>query len=97
MMTWITLASGEQGWVSVVSEFYGPFAIDLARAEQLMPEVKTGPEPIGVLVRMRSRTGHSLGALRKFISQQFPDCRHTEAWLEKIGVSCPKDGGDIVA
>jgi DNA topoisomerase-1 len=37
------------------------------------------------------------GRYGKFIScSNFPDCRYTEAWLEKIGVSCPKDGGDIV-
>ena len=26
----------------------------------------------------------------------FPDCRHTEPWLEKIDVTCPKDQGEIV-
>ncbi len=37
------------------------------------------------------------GRYGKFIScSGFPNCRHTEAWLEKIGVACPKDGGDIV-
>jgi DNA topoisomerase-1 len=37
------------------------------------------------------------GRYGKFIScSDFPNCRHTEAWLEKIGVKCPKDGGEIV-
>nr|HMN61613.1 type I DNA topoisomerase [Anaerolinea sp.] len=37
------------------------------------------------------------GRFGKFIScSTFPTCRHTEAWLEKIGVKCPKDGGEIV-
>jgi DNA topoisomerase-1 len=92
------IASGEQGWTSVVDEFYGPFSKQVARAEELMPEVKTGPEPIG---RACPDCGHELvirwGRYGKFIScSNFPDCRHTEAWLEKIGVNCPKDGGDIV-
>ena len=93
------IASGEQGWVSVLSEFYGPFAETVARAEQLMPEMKAEPEPVG---RACPECGHELiirwGRYGKFIScSNFPNCRHTEPWLEKIGVSCPKDGGDIVA
>jgi DNA topoisomerase I len=63
-----------------------------------MPEMKTGPEPIG---RLCPECGHDLvirwGRYGKFIScSNFPDCRYTEAWLEKIGVRCPQDGGDIV-
>ena len=63
-----------------------------------MPEMKTGPEPIG---RDCPECGKELvvryGRYGKFIScSGFPDCRHTEAWLEKIGVLCPKDKGDIV-
>ena len=37
------------------------------------------------------------GRYGKFTSSSnFPACRYTEAWLEKIGVKCPKDGGEIV-
>jgi len=33
----------------------------------------------------------------KFIScSDFPNCRYTETLLEKIGIACPQDGGDIV-
>jgi DNA topoisomerase-1 len=92
------IASGERPWVDSIREFYGPFATQVAQAELLMPEMKTGPEPIG---RECPDCGHELvirwGRYGKFIScSNFPECRHTEAWLEKIGVSCPKDQGDIV-
>ena len=92
------IANGERKWVESIREFYGPFAAQVALAEQQMPEMKTGPEPIG---RMCPDCGHELvirwGRYGKFIScSNFPECRHTEAWLEKIGVSCPKDQGDIV-
>jgi DNA topoisomerase I len=37
------------------------------------------------------------GRYGKFIScSSFPTCRYTEAWLEKIGVKCPEDGGEVV-
>ncbi len=92
------IASGEQAWPETIRQFYTPFAEQVARAEEMMPEMKTGPEPIG---RACPDCGKDLvirwGRYGKFIScSGFPDCRHTEAWLEKTGANCPKDGGDIV-
>jgi DNA topoisomerase I len=93
------VAAGNEDWVKVMQEFYTPFAITVAKAQAEMPVTKTGPEPIG---RACPECGKELviryGRYGKFIScSGFPDCRHTEAWLEKIGVICPKDGGDIVS
>ena len=92
------IAAGEQPWVETVREFYGPFSRELTIAEALMPEMKTAPEPIG---RLCPDCTHELvirwGRFGKFIScSNFPDCRHTEAWLEPIGVVCPKDSGALV-
>lgn len=92
------IASGEQEWVKTVREFYGPFAQQVARADHLMPEIKVEPEPVG---RNCPNCGHDLvirwGRYGKFIScSNFPKCRHTEPWLEKLGIPCPSDGGDIV-
>ncbi len=92
------IATGDLPWVKVIREFYGPFSQKVEAAEQNMPEHNMGPEPIG---RACPECGKELvirwGRYGKFIScSGFPDCRHTEAWLEKIGVQCPKDGGDLV-
>lgn len=92
------IASGEQEWVEVIREFFGPFSLQVQRADNLIPEMKAGLEPIG---RACPECGHDLvirwGRYGKFIScSNFPECRYTEAWLEKIGVRCLKDGGEIV-
>jgi len=92
------IASGDEQWVESIRRFYTPFAEQVKKADAEMPEMKTGPEPIG---RACPECGKELvirwGRYGKFIScSGFPDCRHTEAWLEKIGVKCPKDGGDVV-
>ena len=92
------VATGERAWVDVVSNFYGPFAKELEIAQKEMPTTKRGPEPIG---RACPKCTHDLviryGRYGKFIScSDFPKCRYTEPWLEKIGVSCPQDGGDLV-
>jgi DNA topoisomerase I len=92
------ISTGEAEWVRVMDEFYGPFSKKVEKAQEDMPVVKSGPEPIG---RDCPECGRELviryGRFGKFIScSGFPECRHTEPWLEKIGVPCPQDGGDIV-
>ncbi|GAB4579246.1 MAG: type I DNA topoisomerase [Anaerolineales bacterium] len=92
------IASGDQGWVQVVKDFYDPFARRVDHANQAMPEVKVEPELVG---RKCPESGHELvirvGRFGKFIScSGFPECRYTEPILDKIGVACPKDGGDLI-
>ncbi len=92
------VASGELKWVSVVREFYNPFSEKVEKAEELIPQMNMEPELVG---RLCPVSGHELvirwGRFGKFIScSNFPECRYTEPWLEKIGVCCPKDGGEIV-
>jgi DNA topoisomerase-1 len=93
------IADGEREWVGVLREFWEPFARQVTAAEADMPQVNTGPEYVG---RDCPETGHPLiirwGRYGKFIGcSDFPKCRYTEPWLEKIGVFCPKDHGELVA
>lgn len=92
------IASGEREWVPVLREFYGPFAEQIKAAETDMPQVNTGPEYVG---RDCPKCGKPLlmryGRYGKFIGcSGFPECRHVEPILEKVGVACPKDGGDLI-
>ncbi len=92
------IAEGEADWVEVMDRFYVPFSAKVQIAQAEMPVTKSGPEPIG---RLCPECGKDLvirfGRFGKFIScAGFPDCRHTEPWLDKIGVECPKDHGEIV-
>jgi DNA topoisomerase-1 len=96
------IAAGERDWVNVVDAFYRPFSQMVKKAEDEMPEVKAEPEYVG---KTCPQCGKELivryGRYGKFIAcSNFPECRYTEAWLEKIGVACPKcsveAGGEIV-
>ena len=92
------ISTGEAEWVKIMHDFYGPFSETVEKAQEDMPVVKSGPEPIG---RDCPTCGKELviryGRYGKFIScSGFPDCRYTEPLLEKIGVACPQDGGDLV-
>jgi len=93
------VAAGNLEWVDVIRNFYTPFQKCLEVAEREMPENKAELEKVG---RACPKCDHELvirwGRYGKFIScSNFPDCRYTEAWLEKIGVICPicKEG-DVV-
>ena len=91
------IAEGKANWTKVMDAFYKPFAVTVAKAQAEMPVTKTAPELIG---RACPDCGKDLiiryGRYGKFIAcSGFPACRHTEAYLQKIGVICPKDGGDI--
>jgi len=93
------VASGEEDWVKIISDFYSPFKQSVEIAQKEMPEAKAELEKIG---RMCPRCGKELvirwGRYGKFIScSGFPDCRHTEAFLQRIGLTCPKcHEGDVV-
>ncbi|MCA9968848.1 MAG: type I DNA topoisomerase [Anaerolineales bacterium] len=87
-------------WVPVLATFYDSFLQNLEKADKGIDKVdlKTEPEFVGrdcpqcgnALVYRQGRYGRFIGC------SNFPSCRHTEQIIEKVGVSCPKDGGDIV-
>jgi DNA topoisomerase-1 len=92
------IAEGTHDWVSTLREFYEPFSKDVKHAELEIPKVSDGPEPAG---RDCPTCGKPLviryGRYGKFIGcSTFPACRYVEPWLEKMGVLCPKDGGELV-
>ncbi|MCL5429752.1 MAG: type I DNA topoisomerase [Chloroflexi bacterium] len=93
------IASGEEDWVKIIREFYEPFSEVVERAKAEMPESKAEPEYIGRICPTCNQGQLIIrwGRYGKFIGcERFPECRHTEPWLQKIGVTCPLDGGDLV-
>jgi len=92
------IAAGQREWVPVVREFWEPFERRLEEADRKIEKVDLGPQEIG---RDCPECGKPLivrwGRYGKFIGcSGFPECRHTEPWLEKVGVKCPRCGGDLV-
>ena len=93
------IASGKLAWVEVIDEFYTSFEPELENARKHMPKTRLQPEKVG---RACPECGGDLvfrnGKYGKFIScANFPKCRYTEPWLEKIGVTCPVcKTGDVI-
>lgn len=93
------IANGKE-WAPVIGNFYERFSRDLAKADEAIPKIdlKREVEPVG---RNCPLCGHPLvyreGRYGRFIGcSNFPTCRHTEQILVKIGIACPKDGGDLI-
>ena len=91
------IARGEREWVPVLQEFYGPFERAVNRAEETMQRVSVADQVTG---EKCEKCGHDMiikwGRYGKFIAcSNFPTCRNTKPFLEKIGVSCPECGGDL--
>ena len=96
------VSNGKLAWRPMLGEFYQPFEQRLEHARQNMPR-RDVAEKIGRgcptceegdLVVKHSRYGKFIGCSR------YPDCKHTEKYLERTGHACPTCGetahGEIV-
>ncbi len=87
-------------WVPVIADFYGRFESNLEKADKAIPkmDLKKEQEPVGrecptcgsPLVYREGRYGRFIGC------SNFPSCRYTEQILVKLGIPCPRDGGDLI-
>jgi DNA topoisomerase-1 len=92
------IAEGNREWVPMMHEFYEPFAQQLEYADKHMPETRKEETVDRDCPKCGSPLIIRWGRYGKFIGcSNYPECRHTEPWLEKIGVQCPQcDTGEIV-
>ncbi|MDA0733268.1 MAG: type I DNA topoisomerase [Chloroflexi bacterium] len=91
------VSQGEREWVPMLREFYGPFEKALESAQENMPNVKFDEETDEICETCGKPMVIKAGRFGKFIAcTGFPECRTTKPILKRIGIACPKCGGDIV-
>ncbi len=92
------IARGERNWVPFLQDFYHPFEKSLKTAEERMEKVKVADEPTDETCEQCSRPMViKLGRYGRFVAcTGYPECKNTKPLLVKIGVKCPKCGGDLV-
>jgi DNA topoisomerase I len=102
------VAKGELQWDKMMADFYNPFDKKLTEVETKAKRVKIEVESLGIkcpTCEKEGRVGDKQGDLvirtgrfGKFIScSLFPECKHTEKFVEKIDVMCPDCGtGDVI-
>ena len=96
------ISEGKLKWRPMLDEFYHPFAERLSHAREKMPRQEIVEKvgrvcprcEEGDLVIKHSRYGKFIGCSR------YPDCKHTERYLERTGLLCPQCGaaqhGEVV-
>jgi DNA topoisomerase-1 len=96
------ISEGKIEWRPMLQEFYTPFEQQLKYARSSMPK----SEQVEYVGRKCPTCGDGdliikYGRWGKFIGcSNYPDCKHTEPYLELTGIACPvcggTDGGEIV-
>ena len=92
------VADGKLDWKEIVREFYPDLEETVKKAESELESVKIADEITDVIC---DNCGRNMvikyGPHGKFLAcPGFPECRNTKPYLEKIGVKCPKCGGEVV-
>ena len=91
-------AEGTIEWKTVIRNFYPDLIESVSKAEKVLEKIELHDEETDVECELCGRKMViKYGPHGKFLAcPGFPDCRNTKPYYEKIGVTCPKCGGDIV-
>ena len=92
------IEEGTVQWKTVVANFYPDLDEAVNKATQELEHVKVQDEESDEVCELCGRKMvFKFGPHGKFLAcPGFPECRNTKSFLEKIGVTCPKCGKDIV-
>lgn len=92
------VAEGTVEWKSIIRNFYPDLKEAVEHAEQALEKIEIEDEVTDTLCENCGRNMViKYGPHGKFLAcPGFPECRNTKPYFEKIGVQCPKCGGEIV-
>lgn len=92
------VGEGTVNWKTVVSNFYPDLDEAVQTAERELKEVDIADEVSDEVCELCGKQMViKYGPHGRFLAcPGFPECRNTKPYFEKIGVSCPKCGKDIV-
>ena len=92
------VAEGTVEWKSIIRNFYPDLKEAVEHAEQALEKIEIEDEVTDTICENCGRNMViKYGPHGKFLAcPGFPECRNTKPYFEKIGVKCPKCGGEIV-
>ncbi len=92
------VAEGKVKWKTIIENFYPDLEAAVEKAEEEQEQVKIEDEVTDVICDQCGRNMViKYGPHGRFLAcPGFPECRNTKPYLEKIGVSCPVCGKDVV-
>ncbi|MDR3602851.1 MAG: type I DNA topoisomerase [Desulfosporosinus sp.] len=92
------IEEGSTPWKSVVEDYYKPFAVTLAYAEEQIGKVKIEDQVSEEICDLCGRNMViKMGRYGKFLAcPGFPECRNTKPLFEEVGANCPKCSKPLV-
>ena len=91
---------GNEQWVQLLREFYDDFAETLSKAKEDMKDEKIELEQDKtdyICENCGKPMVYKYGRYGRFIAcSGYPECKTVKKVVEKLGISCPKCGGDII-
>ncbi|MBO4394840.1 MAG: type I DNA topoisomerase, partial [Eubacterium sp.] len=92
------IADGNVEWKTVIRNFYPDLKEAVDRAEEALEKVEIHDEVTDIQCENCGRNMViKYGPHGRFLAcPGFPECKNTKPYFEKIGVKCPKCGGEIV-
>ena len=91
------IAIGKQEWKKIIKDFYGPFEIELEKANKELEHVEMVEEVSDVPCDKCGRLMViKYGRFGKFLAcPGYPECKNTKPIVQTINTPCPKCGGTI--
>ena len=85
-------------WKSLIENFYPDLHASVVKAEEELEKIEIRDEETDVVCEECGRNMVIRYSIHgKFLAcPGFPECRNTKTYLERVGVSCPKCGKDVV-
>ena len=89
---------GSVKWKTIIENFYPDLDSAVKQAEEELEKVEIADEQTDEICELCGRNMViKYGPHGKFLAcPGFPDCKNTKPYFEKIGVTCPKCGKDVV-
>jgi DNA topoisomerase-1 len=94
------IEDGQEDWIKILKDFYGPFSDTLSKADSAIEKVTLEPEMTNEvcdlcgkpMVVKKSRFGKFLAC------SGYPECKGTKSFTKEIGLKCPREGcpGQVV-
>ncbi len=93
-----SVAEGTVAWKTIIRNFYPDFHEEVERANKELEEVKIEDEVTDVICENCGRNMViKYGPHGKFLAcPGFPECHNTKPYFERVGVTCPDCGGEVV-
>ena len=93
-----SIGEGDIDWKVVVRNFYPDLENEIKNASVSLEKIKIADETTDeICEECGANMVIKYGAYGKFLAcPNFPNCRNTKPYFEKIGVKCPECGSDMV-